>query len=191
MHKCLFCFLLNHEHSALAGRISISNLLRKSFPKIRSIPLGKLGRIAHCAVKSSVAKFSCMSTPSFAFAVLPSPRETISFRSYDLMDVCCRSGFARSFSTTCWLVKLMLAPVSIMHLAFCTPYRKDGMINCLFASFVGAASSLNAVSPWTGGWFARRLRGERAGGFCALCEPRVVAQRLAISFGTPSSSSSS
>jgi hypothetical protein len=83
----------------------------------------------------------------------------------------------------------MLAPVSIMHLAFCTPYRKDGMINSLFASFVGAASSLNAVSPWTGGWIARRLRGDRAGGFCALCELRVVAQRFAISFGTPTSSS--
>ena len=59
------------------------------------------------------------------------------------------------------------------------------MINCLFAGFVGAASSLNAVSPWTGGWFARRLRGDRAGGFRAPCELRVVAQRFAISFETP------
>ena len=146
MHKCLFCFSLNHEQSARAGRISMSNLLRKSFPQIRSIPFGRLGSIAHCAVKSSVAKFICMSTPSLAFAVLPSPSETMSFRSYVLMVVCCSSGFSCSLSTTCWLVKLMLAPVSIMHRAFCTPYRKDGMINCLFASFVGAAS-LNAVSP--------------------------------------------
>ena len=63
------------------------------------------------------------------------------------------------------------------------------MINCLFASFVGAASFLNAVLPETGGWFARRACGERAGGLRALCELRVVAQRFASSFGTPTSSS--
>ena len=84
----------------------------------------------------------------------------------------------------------MLAPVSIMHRAFCTPYRKDGMINCLLASFVGVAS-LHASSPGTGGWCARRLPGGRAGGFRALRELRVVAHRLTSSFGTPTSSSPS
>jgi len=63
MHRCLFCALLYQEHSARAGLMSMSNLLRKSFPRIKSIPLGRLGSIAHCACILSVAKFSWTSTP--------------------------------------------------------------------------------------------------------------------------------
>ena len=47
--RCFFCASLYQKLSALAGRISTSNVDRKSFPKIKSIPFDSVGSTAHCA----------------------------------------------------------------------------------------------------------------------------------------------
>jgi hypothetical protein len=85
-----------------------------------------------------------------------------------------------------WLQNDTEAPVSIMHLAFCTPNRKVGMMNCLFASFVGLASVF-----WCRDGIAFALLAD-AGGFLVFCRLLlVVAHRLACSLWTPTSASSS
>jgi hypothetical protein len=70
-----------------------------------------------------------------------------------------------------------------MHLAFCTPNRNVGIMNCLFASLVGLASLFK-------GGFSCALFADE-GGSRVLFELRVEAHRLAFSFGTPTSASSS
>ena len=94
----------------------------------------------------------------------------------------------------------MEAPVSIIQRAFCTPNKNVGMMNCLFASFVGAESP-----PVTGGWLSCAFVAGEGGPRvlvelpeCVRFEPLVlpfellvVAHRLAISVGTPTSSSMS
>ena len=50
-------------------------------------------------------------------------------------------------SSTRWLLNDTEAPVSIMHLAFCTPNKKVGIMNCVLPSRVGLVS---AVFLWDG-----------------------------------------
>ena len=94
-------------------------------------------------------------------------------------------------SNTFWLQNETEAPVSIIHLAFCTPNRNVGIMNCLFASRVGLASLFLGGLACA---FLADAGGPRVLVFPCLfdvLELRVVAHRLTCSLGTPTSASSS